>query len=288
MAIRFTVPGTTAPEITVQRRPFLVPKVLVDGVPLARRRWPERSAYDLPMPDGSVEDLRVKGNLRGLHATVDGVDVPLAPRLSVLDAAMIFAPAILFVVGVIVAISMGRTHGVVSGAVAVVLAGALGGGSVSVALSLSHRPIRPLVRRVTIIVLAVACGGIGWLSQVPPAPIAVFEAGTCLDVAKGGTLTASTVPVSCATGHMSEVIGTVDLSGEAAFPGDTALRQTASTQCRSLFTSYVGGDPTASSLATVYFVPTEKLWGSGNRHITCLVYTRDGSQLTGSVRGTSK
>jgi len=158
VAIRFTVPGTTAPEITVQRRPFLVPKVLVDGVPLARRRWPERSAYDLPMPDGSVVDLRVKGNLRGLHATVDGVDVPLEPRLSVLDAAMIFAPAILFVVGVIVAISMGRTHGVVSGAVAVVLAGALGGGSVSVALSLSHRPIRPLVRRVTIIVLAVACG----------------------------------------------------------------------------------------------------------------------------------
>jgi hypothetical protein len=57
MDIPFRIPGTTEPEIIVRRSWLGNIAVLVGGTPLKRRG--RSLTYDIPLPDGSVTELRL-------------------------------------------------------------------------------------------------------------------------------------------------------------------------------------------------------------------------------------
>ena len=94
MPITFTIPGTTAPEITVQRRSLWLPKVSVDGVVIRAVRTRRGPSYAIPMPDGTVADVVITGVRAGLEARIGNDRVPLERRLGRGEAALIFLPSI--------------------------------------------------------------------------------------------------------------------------------------------------------------------------------------------------
>ncbi|MDU0348981.1 septum formation family protein, partial [Actinomyces sp. MRS3W] len=122
-------------------------------------------------------------------------------------------------------------------------------------------------------------------STTPSAPSATGSA-----TATGGA--ADTVTnvsrVDCASPHLYEVYAEGAISADT-FPDDELMEQYVSDICYGAFETYVGmsyddayaqGSYAASSLR-----PTEATWAQGDRTVSCLLTSVDGSQLTGSARG---
>ena len=142
----------------------------------------------------------------------------------------------------------------------------------------------------TAVLAAVAlsgCTALG-LRETPTA-----EVGECVETASfadqlGGAEAGelSEIPtVDCAEPHDGEVLLTYDLP-EGAFPGQEAIDGVVDSQCKPQFETYLGSPWEESQrfdLFTVY--PTEQSWGSGDREVLCIVYTMDGSTVTGTFEG---
>lgn len=287
MALTFVMPGTADPEISVRRRFLLHPAVGVDGVALRNVAGPIGAAYLLPMTDGAKARVRIKGYYTGLTAVVDGVEVPLERRLGRLGVLAIFLPFAATIVAILLADWTGHVRAGASPLVA------LGGGLLAIvalraAAHLLHGGAKPVAKAAGIAVLCLATGAYGWASQPPPAAARVLAVGTCLDVGRGGLLAPTTPTVDCSQPHLSEVTGVVPLGGQAAYPGTDPLTVAAKTQCAAIFAAYVGRPPDGSLLASAYVLPSAAGWGRGDTSVTCLVWLRDGSQLSGSVRGTGR
>jgi hypothetical protein len=94
-------------------------------------------------------------------------------------------------------------------------------------------------------------------------------------------------PAPCATPHLAEVIAVTTYAAgpNDAYPGPTTLDRAAGTQCQDAFMGYVGIDYNASNIDLSYYYPGKDTWPGGDREIVCVADHKDGSTLTGSVKG---
>jgi hypothetical protein len=114
-----------------------------------------------------------------------------------------------------------------------------------------------------------------------PALIADVAPGTCFDDADWGD-DGTIVPVSCDDSHDNEVIYNY-LYDDVAWPGFDALDAAASAECLAVFPGYVGIGYEESLLIVAPVLPTEDVWASGDRIISCVVYDLNFEQLIGST-----
>ncbi len=121
-------------------------------------------------------------------------------------------------------------------------------------------------------------------------PVQKLEIGQCVNGIKpGATVTATTTrPVDCTTAHDNEVAGSVTYMPDGSFPGQAVVETFAQAPCLDAFRTYVRVDFDSSSLDMILVTPTELTWARGDRLVSCVVLANDGTQLTGSVKGSAK
>lgn len=116
----------------------------------------------------------------------------------------------------------------------------------------------------------------------------VFEiqVGDCMGASTGSEVS-SVEAVPCTDAHDDEVFFLFDMP-EGDFPGGDAIDEASSTQCEEAFVAYVGVDSATSTYEWATYVPTTETWENGDREVVCLAYAEDGSQTTGSIKGSNK
>jgi hypothetical protein len=267
MDLPFRIPSTTGPDIVVRRSALGSLQVLVDGIPVKGKR----GRYPIQLSDGTGKELRLTGQWTGLKAVVDGVETPLEAPIPKYLLVLIFLPLALVILG-----------GLIGGAF-----GGLGAAINTGVARLSLPTAGKVIAMLGVTVLAAALyvvTAVAFRSAI--APNATLDVGACVNgVAEGQVITTSLDPVPCTTPHDNEVVGSATHPDATAYPGQAALETFAATPCIAAFNAYVGGDFQTSSLAMLPIVPTESTWAKGDRAITCVVLTNDGSKLTSSVKG---
>jgi len=119
----------------------------------------------------------------------------------------------------------------------------------------------------------------------------VFElkVGDCFGGASGTTV-ANVDVVDCAKPHDDEVYFIFDYpSAPSDYPGDAAVSSAGQDGCLAPFATYVGIDyNSTTAYAVTILKPTSDTWATGDHAYDCLITSADGSQLTGSAKGTNK
>lgn len=91
--------------------------------------------------------------------------------------------------------------------------------------------------------------------------------------------------VPCTEAHDEEVYFEFELTGDE-FPEGDAIDAEGEAQCLPAFEEYVGIDYDSSTLALFWITPTQATWDELNdRIVQCVLYSYDGAQLTGSMKG---
>ncbi|MDO4900183.1 septum formation family protein [Actinomyces sp.] len=121
----------------------------------------------------------------------------------------------------------------------------------------------------------------------PPAT-ASATTGASEGTESDGTVASATL-VDCASPHLYEVYaeGTISADG---FPVGNVMEQYVADICYNAFESYVGISYNDAYSQGRYAVtslrPTKTTWQQGDRKVSCILTSVDGSELTGSARGT--
>lgn len=89
--------------------------------------------------------------------------------------------------------------------------------------------------------------------------------------------------VNCSQPHLYEVYEEGDLSADSLPTGD-ALDQQTGDICYDAFETYVGTPLDSSSLTATALTPTSVSWTLGDRTVSCVVMSQNGSDLTGSAK----
>jgi hypothetical protein len=124
-----------------------------------------------------------------------------------------------------------------------------------------------------------------------PGSVSVFTLlpGTCVsnaDLTSGLVTTVAEVP--CDQPHTHEVYHKVTYTPPDGAYNAERISQFASEQCSQSFASYVGIPYDRSKYYFLNFAPTEESWTQkGDREVVCLLFLQ-GSQLTGSAKGTAQ
>jgi hypothetical protein len=266
----FRIPGTTGPEIVVRRSLLGNISVLADGIPI--KKASRRSlTYQIPLPDGTTTELQLTGQWSGLRAVVDGAQLPLERPLARWEIALTFLPLLLALLGGLLGAAFAIVATVING-------------------SLVRRSIRAPIKAVAMSGVTVLAVALYFGSVLAIAPIPTPMVGTCVNgIGEGRTVTTdSSRAVDCAKPHDNEIVGSVSHPGAATYPGQPALLNYGETPCLTAFQQYVGVDFQNSSLDMLMVVPTDVTWLKGDRLISCVVLTRDGSRITGSVKATAR
>jgi len=266
----FRIPGTEGPDITIRTRTFGAMKVLINEVPL-RRSSRRKLIFEVPLPDGTTTELRIKNNFSGMTVEVNGTVIPLQRRLARWELVLVLAPFVLIAVGGLV--------GGIFAALGTVI-------NTQVARRIGSAP----VRATAMIGVTVASIGLFAVTALAIAPIPRLVVGSCVN-GIGGTAAnlspSSYRAVDCGATHDNEVIGETSFTGTGGFPGNDALGDFAQEPCLRAFRSYVGVDFETSSLDMIVIVPTDISWLKGDRLISCVALSKDG-KLTGSVKGSAR
>lgn len=126
----------------------------------------------------------------------------------------------------------------------------------------------------------------GWISNQDLRRGDCFDDQTLSAAGRGDTHVAGTVKVvPCARPHQFETFLTFRMPA-GDYPGQRAVDR-AAVRCLTSFEDYVGTPwRRHGELDVSYYYPTKENWTRGTRSITCNAQMRDGSDLTGTVRGT--
>ena len=265
----FRIPGTEGPDVTVRTPTFGAIKVLVNEVPL-RRTSRRKLLFEVPLPDGTTTELRIKNNFSGMTAEVNGTVIPLQRRLARWELVLVLAPFVLIAVG-----------GLIGGIFAALAAG--------INTQVARRIGSALVRATALIGVTVAAVGLYVATALAIAPIPKLLVGSCVNgIGDQANLSPSSYrAVDCDAAHDNEVVGETTYTGSGGFPGNDALGNFARVPCLEAFRSYVGVDFETSSLDMIFIVPTDVSWLKGDRLISCVALSKDG-KLTGSVKGSAR
>lgn len=113
-----------------------------------------------------------------------------------------------------------------------------------------------------------------------------IQVGDCLRGIETG-LVESADGVSCDSRHQYEVYHRYEFP-ESDYPGDSIVGTTADAQCLAAFESFVGLSYPDSIYGYTTLRPVQDSWDQvGDREVLCLIGKYDGSEKTGTARGTS-
>ena len=130
--------------------------------------------------------------------------------------------------------------------------------------------------------------------------LAQLQAGDCLtganlDLNQNTPWPKLSEGVSCSQGHTAEVFyGNNNFWARGgSYPGNTAIKNAATTQCDSAFQSYVGIAYSKSLYTWTDVVPAASTWPGGDRGLHCVAYYATTAQpagvtMTSSIKGTAK
>jgi hypothetical protein len=128
-------------------------------------------------------------------------------------------------------------------------------------------------------------------TTLPEGEVSVFalQPGTCVsdpDLLSGPVQTVTEVP--CDGPHTHEVYHKVTYTPPDGAYDEARISQFASEQCSQSFAAYVGIPYDRSKYYFLNFAPTEESWTQkGDREVICLLFLQ-GSEVTGSARGTAQ
>lgn len=138
-----------------------------------------------------------------------------------------------------------------------------------------------------IIIAVIAVGGL-LVRDFVSGSASDIRVGDCIDVPTGGPQEVKDLQHHpCDQAHTGEVIAVFDYTGgsSATYPSDDQFSEVAAGRCVSEFLLYVGASFDArEDLDMTYLTPTQEGWGKGDREMTCIVMTIDGTALTTSVK----
>ncbi len=113
-----------------------------------------------------------------------------------------------------------------------------------------------------------------------------IQVGDCLRGVDAG-MVATAQGTSCDRAHQYEVYHRYEFP-EGDFPGDTIVGTTADTECLGAFEAFVGLNYADSIYGYTALQPMQDSWDRvGDREVLCLIGNYDGSDKTGTARGTA-
>ncbi|MCB1028881.1 MAG: septum formation family protein [Microthrixaceae bacterium] len=118
-----------------------------------------------------------------------------------------------------------------------------------------------------------------------------LQAGDCYDPAPDPSQRDIMVLlVPCETPHQYEVyaVDSFNETRSAGYPGDDAVRNFAEERCFEAFEGFVGQVWRDSELDIETWYPTSASWRlGGDRKLSCVLFHRNGADLTGSMEGSA-
>lgn len=113
-----------------------------------------------------------------------------------------------------------------------------------------------------------------------------LQVGDCVNGAMSGEVS-SVDGVPCDEEHQFEVYYAFDILG-SDFPGAEAVQEEAQTTCLEQFEPFVGATYAESIYDITALWPTEESWDMvGDREVLCMILNYDGTNKTGSAKGTA-
>ena len=119
-------------------------------------------------------------------------------------------------------------------------------------------------------------------------PVAGLRVGDCFnDESATDSDVDSVEVVDCSAPHLYEVYSNYQIP-QSTFPDENTMKSEQYTACHDTFETYVGVPYDQSQYGATTLTPTENSWAQGDHAITCFLMSKDGSQLTGSLKGAAK
>lgn len=114
--------------------------------------------------------------------------------------------------------------------------------------------------------------------------------GECLlspEVGSDNLVTGLAKTTACGQLHDLEVYAVVPVVGQT-YPGISTVATFADEQCTTRFEGYVGVPDIQSALGYDTYYPSESAWNNGDRNVICVLLSRTGERLRGSMEGTGE
>ncbi|MBF0696668.1 septum formation family protein [Actinomyces bowdenii] len=152
------------------------------------------------------------------------------------------------------------------------------------------RKLKPLLIIPTAAILAAGMTGCSVIQSLTGGTNSTdISVGQCLKDLGTSSQEVSQVPVvDCSEPHLYEVYAETELSGDQ-LPDQATMDSEAESACLGTgYSDYVGVAFEESEYGTTYLTPSQDTWDAGDRKISCLITSADGSEMTGSVKGSAK
>ena len=114
-----------------------------------------------------------------------------------------------------------------------------------------------------------------------------LQVGDCFSYSDASTQVGDVEVVDCSAPHLYEVYNNYQIT-QSTFPDTSTMESEQRTACYDTFETYVGTSYDRSQYDATTLTPTEASWAQGDRTITCILKTKDGSEITGSLKGAAK
>ena len=114
-----------------------------------------------------------------------------------------------------------------------------------------------------------------------------LQVGDCFSYNDSSTQVSEVEVVDCSAPHLYEVYNNYQIP-QSTFPDASTMDSEQRTACYDTFETYVGTPYDRSQYDATTLTPTEASWAQGDHTITCILMTKDGSQVTGSLKGAAK
>ena len=119
-------------------------------------------------------------------------------------------------------------------------------------------------------------------------PVAGLRVGDCFNDESATDSDVDSVDVvDCSAPHQYEVYNNYQIP-QSAFPDNSTMKSEQYTACHDTFETYVGTPHDQSQYGASALTPSEDSWDQGDHAITCFLMAKDGSQITGSLKGAAK
>jgi hypothetical protein len=148
---------------------------------------------------------------------------------------------------------------------------------------------------IAVVLVAASCGDDGPTRDsdgaiTEPGDISTLDLreGDCFDLPADVESTVERVrALPCPDPHDHEVYLALVLA-DGPFPGAPSMAEEAEDRCLEAFEPFVGADYFESGLELFSIRPTPESWEDGDRTVYCVLGSRDGSKLTGTMRGSGR
>ncbi|RRD29042.1 septum formation family protein [Actinomyces bowdenii] len=152
------------------------------------------------------------------------------------------------------------------------------------------RKLKPLLIIPTAAILAAGMTGCSAIQSIIGGTHSTdISVGQCIkDLGESSDQVGQVTVVDCSEPHLYEVYAEVELNADQ-LPDQATIESEAESACLGTgFSDYVGVAYEESEYGTTYLSPSQDTWDAGDRKVSCLITSSDGSELTGSAKGTAK